>query len=82
MQAGVEAEWIGIKKDWHREEQRRQRAEEERRKKREQMSAFEKSKDHVKERMHGDEESEVPPAQEEGDCESVGVCVLRFHLER
>lgn len=69
MQAGVEAEWIGIKKDWHREEQRRRRAEEERRKKREQMSTLERSKEHVKERMQGDEDQ----AEEDGDCESTSA---------
>jgi hypothetical protein len=65
MQAGVEAEWIGIKKDFREEEVRREQEKEKKKQK--------SGRDRVKEKVKSDSKAEQTEATDdgiEGECES------------
>lgn len=74
MQAGVEAEWIGIKSDWQREERRRKQATAEKKKRRASLSRQERAKETVKDKFKRKEDGENDDQANEadyehGDCE-------------
>lgn len=71
MQAGVEAEWIGIKKDWREAEVKLKQQEEERKKQKGRMA---RSKESFQDKFRG--EKGAVPGQEETDDGLEGECKL------